>query len=1142
MRVAIIVAMMSACTLSADVARFDSRIASDSSQASGDGIIWRDAAGIELESKVCGDTAQRYGRIPVDLYDSAPPGVKAMSGHSTGHYFLLETDSARFGVRWRCAQTRQTDPFIPPQGMYGVDIYERQGTVWRFVKNGRLGPGEDGAWQETRVELNGSSPHVVLVYLPIRANVLDVQFGVQKGAILSSRGHDSGEKRKIVHYGTSIVHGGCVSRPGLVFTSIAARMLDVPYVNLGFSGSARMEPVMADVMARADALLFVVDPVWNSSEEIIRERTEPFVRRLHELRPGVPILLCEGAESREGRMKRNDVFRQEYERLVKDKSLAAKLHYLPSDGMLPRDGESTHDYCHPNDYGAIQMGRVYAQAIGRILASHSLGAGEESPVSEAAATSKVARIVRCAEWRPVEMGEYECTQGKSVRIRELEIVPGTALDLSAIVPRYDIGVNGRIVSDSQGQLVFQNEPERPLRLRGFNCTYGGKYDGFQNASKEELEELAEQFRLMGLNLVRLHFFDAKLVGLNGLKWLEYKDTFAEDAMPQTKEEIDAIVDRDFMDRFHWFIKCLRDRGVYIMFDVATSPNKIMARAKKSRVPTRIGLFLDERWRKLWKASFDFWTQTINPYTGTRFLDDPQVIGMTFCNEQDWIFFSDQELAMFTTDFRKEFGEDMPELSRRLLWEDGKASENARLFFRRRLKEMTDFYLGVVKASGFKGLTTQWDMLKTPLGAESHIGLSAVATHSYHAHPKFSVPLPDGIENERILEPWNKGKCTEVPFGSSLAENKRTYFANAALVRTLGKPFLVTEYSHIPANDCAQEAPVVQSAIAALQDWQALCPHSDLVQLWHYDPYPFFDESRNLMARVSSVATAFGWQRGDIKRAPHAVSLSMTENVLASPALSGSLETAYVNLAFMTRVGVDAENAHNPLAILDIVPMREADAGKEEPLANDIQTATQRKSHGTTNLLCETVVRRLREAGVMPSGNGTDPMRGIYESETGEIVTDLRSEIMTIDAPRFQAAALKPRQTVRLSQLAVESVSTPASIIAISLDGDRFVSRSSRVLLIVATRFMQEGAIVSEDGKKMLFIDNGPTYTQLMRTGQFRFSIDTEAKKVPEVYALRMNGTRSFKIPVAVKDGRLVFDLDTSKFEYATPFFEIVRKE
>jgi acetyl esterase/lipase len=147
--------------------------------------------------------------------------------------------------------------------------------------------------------------------------------------------------------------------------------------------------------------------------------------------------------------------------------------------------------------------------------------------------------------------------------------------------------------------------------------------------------------------------------------------------------------------------------------------------------------------------------------------------------------------------------------------------------------------------------------------------------------------------------------------------------------------------------------------------------------------------------------------------------------------------------------------------------------------------------------------------------------------------------MTIDAPRFQAAALKPGQAARLSQLVVENVSTPASVLAISLDADRCVSRASRVLLIVATRFMQEGAIASEDGEKMLFIDNGPTYTQLMRTGRFRFSLETESKRVPKVYALRMNGTRAFTVPVELRDGRLFFDLDTSAFETATPFFEIV---
>ena len=43
------------------------------------------------------------------------------------------------------------------------------------------------------------------------------------------------------------------------------------------------------------------------------------------------------------------------------------LHFLPAEGMLQKDGESTHDYCHPNDYGSVQMGAVFSKAVGGIL-------------------------------------------------------------------------------------------------------------------------------------------------------------------------------------------------------------------------------------------------------------------------------------------------------------------------------------------------------------------------------------------------------------------------------------------------------------------------------------------------------------------------------------------------------------------------------------------------------------------------------------------------------------------------------------------------------------------------------------------------------------------------------------------------------
>ena len=348
-----------------DVAAFDSRIASDAAQASKDGFAWKDAAAFPLESKVCGTTATPYGRIPADMMDKVPPGVKGMAGHSTGHYFLLETDSPKFGVRWKCAQTSATDPYIPPQGMYGVDIYMREGAGWRFLKNGRLGGGS-GGWEETRVDLPGDKTRRLLVYLPIRAEVLGVELGVVSGSKLATCGHESGIAKPVVHYGTSLVHGGCASRPGLVFMSQAARSLDVPYVNLGFSGSACLEPVMADVMARADASLYIVDPAWNCGAAEAGERAAPFLRRLHALRPGVPILLCEGPEASGSRLGSNVALKAVYDALAKEGSLDGKLSYLPAAGMLS-GGDATHDYIHPNDVGSATMVAVFAEAIAKAI-------------------------------------------------------------------------------------------------------------------------------------------------------------------------------------------------------------------------------------------------------------------------------------------------------------------------------------------------------------------------------------------------------------------------------------------------------------------------------------------------------------------------------------------------------------------------------------------------------------------------------------------------------------------------------------------------------------------------------------------------------------------------------------------------------
>jgi len=356
-----------------DVSKFDARIAADRSQTDTSGLEWVDGTSLPLESRGFANTPHPYARIAEDLMPQCPKGVREMSNQSTGHYFLFDTDSKRVAVEWILSEKEGRDPFIPPQGMYGVDIYDWIGGKWRFVRNGRLSA-LDNPTNSVCVSMPGKGLRPVLVYLPTRGIVRSIRIGLDKGAKLERHRHASGIVRPVVHYGTSIVHGGCASRPGLCFTSIVGRTVDAPYVNLGFSGGARLEPIMVDVLARIDASLYLVDPVWNCSAAVIRERLEPFLRRLHKARPDVPILVCEGGEPSGSRHSSNTAMKEVYDRLVAEgSSLSAKLRYLSADGMIQTDGESTHDYCHPNDYGSVQMGKVFAAAVGDILKTCAAG-------------------------------------------------------------------------------------------------------------------------------------------------------------------------------------------------------------------------------------------------------------------------------------------------------------------------------------------------------------------------------------------------------------------------------------------------------------------------------------------------------------------------------------------------------------------------------------------------------------------------------------------------------------------------------------------------------------------------------------------------------------------------------------------------
>jgi len=250
-------------------------------------------------------------------------------------------------------------PHMPATGVSGVDLYVKNDDEWRWLGNGR-----PTSKSEEKVLVRGlrSLLREYLLYLPLYNGVEKVKIGVPAQASLQPGLARRSAVKPLVFYGTSIVQGGCASRPGMAYPAILGRRLDLPTINLGFSGNAQCEPEIAQFLAELDPGVFVLDPLPNMNEQMIAERVEPFLRRLRDARPGTPIVLVENIEYTdgdfvEGRRIRftvaNSRLKELYRKLTK--SGVKKLFYVPAANLVGRDGEGTVDGTHPTDLGFMRM-------------------------------------------------------------------------------------------------------------------------------------------------------------------------------------------------------------------------------------------------------------------------------------------------------------------------------------------------------------------------------------------------------------------------------------------------------------------------------------------------------------------------------------------------------------------------------------------------------------------------------------------------------------------------------------------------------------------------------------------------------------------------------------------------------------------
>lgn len=328
---------------------------------------WQDCVSLAAEGRIAvegkgwTDTESFYDRLPSKAKGRVTEEVWGLSHDSAGLCVRFETDAGVLQVRWTLTKDALAMPHMPATGVSGVDLYLKAADG-RWLYHPR-NPGEREIGISSHATfLLPAGRNAWVLYLPLYNGIKSIELGVPEGRGFSKINEI--RSNPLVVYGTSIVQGGCASRPGLAWISIVGRNLNAPVINLGFSGVGKMELEMADLMGELEASVFVLDCLPNMTPDLLTERVEPFVQKLRSLRSRTPILLVEdGIYTSIVPTAKGKVLRSIYKKLKADPD----LHLLTGEGMLGDDWEGTVDGTHPNDLGMAREAAAVGKALREIL-------------------------------------------------------------------------------------------------------------------------------------------------------------------------------------------------------------------------------------------------------------------------------------------------------------------------------------------------------------------------------------------------------------------------------------------------------------------------------------------------------------------------------------------------------------------------------------------------------------------------------------------------------------------------------------------------------------------------------------------------------------------------------------------------------
>jgi len=335
-------------------------------------LVYHSADSLPLIGTLSHGGTVKYGRLPDSLETQVRPELWALGKNTAGMAVRFRSDTKAIGARWTSLNKFNMN-HMTPTGIRGLDLYVLDDNgCWTTMGSAR--PSLSNKTSQSLI-ICDMSPRMreYMLYLSLYDGVDSLFIGIDSTAtVLPPAVNSPVSYKPIIMYGTSILQGGCASRPGMCHTSILERMLNREVINLGFSGNGRLDEEIARLIAECpDPGVVVIDALPNCKAEDVEQRLFKFYSIIRQAHPQVGILFVESPvfpvmrfnnETLDTITKKNAVFKNEYDRILStgDNHVA----YFCGKDVLGDCVEGTVDNYHFTDLGF----EVYARSLAPVIA------------------------------------------------------------------------------------------------------------------------------------------------------------------------------------------------------------------------------------------------------------------------------------------------------------------------------------------------------------------------------------------------------------------------------------------------------------------------------------------------------------------------------------------------------------------------------------------------------------------------------------------------------------------------------------------------------------------------------------------------------------------------------------------------------